>query len=604
MAGRIRDEDIEAVRQRTDLAKVVSGYLTLKKSGHDSLSGLCPFHSEKSPSFSVSPSKQVYYCFGCGAGGDAVRFLQEIESLSFVEAIERLANDTGVTLRFEGESAADKKAAGRRVALNRANEEACRLFHQALLDSPEAEEARSYLDERGIDRAAAERFGVGYAPRQADYLIRKMSKQVSSELLVEAGLVAGGEGGTRDRFRGRITFPIRDLSGRYVGFGARILPSAEAKAQKQAKYLNTSESPVYRKGELLYNLDAAKSSITRSGEVVIVEGYTDVISLVLAGVENVVATCGTALTESHLRTLARFAQRAVLTFDADEAGARAAERAFAFHESSAIHPFVLILPDGQDPSDFARAHGGEAFRGLAASAHPLVEFMIRRAVGRIDLSTVEGRTAAVDAGFPIIEGLSDPVRRQEYAHLLAELAGVSDDSVMLKLQRAPSRLPASQGGQGRVAKQASQGPPARMSPQDQMEREMLKLLARDRTTYDGYSELLGDEHFQSQRNRDLLGVLRNCDGDIGGLVATSGDDKLVATVSQLAVEPLEGEPTSEYAAGVWQRLQEFQLQRRSADMRRELQKLNPVTDPGYDEMFQRLIALDGDLRRLKQGGEA
>ncbi|MCJ7832250.1 MAG: DNA primase, partial [Actinobacteria bacterium] len=412
MAGRIRDEDIEAVRERTDLAKVVSGYLTLKKTGHDSLSGLCPFHSEKSASFSVSPSKQVYYCFGCGAGGDAVRFLQEMESLTFVETIERLAKDVGITLRYEGESAAEKKAAGRRGALHRANEEASHEFQQALFELAEAEEARNYLDSRGIDRAAAERFGMGYAPRQADYLLRKMSKKVSSDLLVEAGLVSSGEAGMRDRFRGRITFPIRDLSGRYVGFGARILPSADAKGQKQAKYLNTSESPVYRKGELLYNLDAAKSSITRTGEVVIVEGYTDVISLALAGVDNSVATCGTALTESHLRTLSRFAQRAVLTFDADEAGARAAERAFAFHESSAIHPFVLILPDGQDPSDFAQIHGGEAFKTLASGARPLVEFMIRRTVERIDLSTVEGRTAAVDAGFPIIEGLTDPVRKQ------------------------------------------------------------------------------------------------------------------------------------------------------------------------------------------------
>ena len=235
------------------------------------------------------------------------------------------------------------------------------------------------LEGRGIDKATAERFHIGFAPRQADFLLRRLAKSFSSDLLVEAGLVSQGESGLRDRFRSRITFPIHDLSGRAVGFGGRVLPSADA---KQAKYINTAETPVYRKGELLYNLDVSKGSVTRASEVYVVEGYTDVISLAVAGVENSVATCGTALSESHLRTLSRFAQRAVLTFDADEAGARAAERAFAFHEAVPIRPVVLILPEGQDPSDFARKNGGEAFKTLAAAARPLVDYMLRRTIER------------------------------------------------------------------------------------------------------------------------------------------------------------------------------------------------------------------------------
>ena len=590
MAGRIRDDDIEAVRQRTDLAKVVGGYLTLKKTGHDSLSGLCPFHSEKTPSFSISPSKQVYYCFGCGAGGDAVKFLQQIENLTFVEAVERLAKDAGVTLRYEGESPADRRAAGRRQALHKANEQAAALYHESLMTSKEAEEARSYLEERGLDKATAERFQIGLAPRQADFLLRRMAKSFSSDLLVEAGLVSQGEGGLRDRFRGRITFPIHDLSGRAVGFGARVLPSADA---KQAKYINTAETPVYRKGELLYNLDVSKGSVTRSGEVYVVEGYTDVIALAVAGVENSVATCGTALSELHLRTLSRFAQRAVLTFDADEAGARAAERAFAFHEAVSIQPVVLILPEGQDPADFARKNGGEAFTALAADARPLVDYMLRRTVGRIDVSNIEGKTQAVDAAFPIIEGLTDPVRKQEYAHLLAELAGVSDASVMLKLQR----------GSGKTSRQgaaATTAPGKRPTPQDQVEREMMKLLVRDVETYRRFADRLTDEHFQSASNRDLLQVLRDAGGDVQGLVASSVDEKLVAQLSHLAVEELNGDASGEYAHGVYVRLQEFALQRKSAEMRRELQKLNPTTDDRYDALFQELISLDGELRRLRQ----
>lgn len=593
MAGRIKDDDIEAVRQRTDLAKVVGGYLTLKKTGHDSLSGLCPFHAEKTPSFSISPSKQVYYCFGCGAGGDAVKFLQQIENLTFVEAVERLAKDAGVTLRYEGESPADRRAAGRRHALHKANEEAAALFHEALMTSKEADETRNYLEDRGIDKATAERFEIGFAPRQADFLLRRMAKSFSSDLLVEAGLASQGEGGLRDRFRGRITFPIHDLSGRAVGFGARVLPSADA---KQAKYINTAETPVYRKGELLYNLDVSKGSVTRSGEVYVVEGYTDVICLAVAGVENSVATCGTALSESHLRTLSRFAQRAVLTFDADEAGARAAERAFAFHEAVPIQPVVLILPEGQDPADFARKNGGEAFKTLAAAARPLVDYMLRRTIERIDVSSIEGKTRAVDAAFPIIENLTDPVRKQEYAHLLAELAGVSDSAVMLKLQRG-SGAASRPSRQGTTPTKASG---KRATPQDQVEREMLKLLVRDAETYERFAGRLTDEHFGSESNRALLAVLRGAKGDVQSLVASSVDEKLVAQLSQLAVEQLDGDAGPEYAHGVWVRLQEFALQRKSAEMRRELQKLNPVTDDRYDSLFQELISLDGELRRLRQ----
>lgn len=587
MAGRIRQEDLEAVRERTDIVKLVSGYLALKKTGHDAYSGLCPFHAEKTPSFSVSPSKGVFYCFGCGAGGDAITFLRQIEHLDFAEAVERLAKEAGLTLRYEGDSAAERRAASRRQALHRANEQAAALYHRMLLEGREAEEARAYLRSRGFEREAWEAFGIGYAPGYPDFLLRRLARSLSTEILIEAGLVLrDAEGNVRDRFRGRITFPVHDLAGRAVGFGARALPGSR---EDGPKYLNSPETPIYRKGEVLYNLHRAKAAVARTGEIVVVEGYTDVVALAMAGVDNVVATCGTALGEGHFRAASRFAQRMVLAFDSDEAGARAAERAFAFLETYPLRPVVLILPEGEDPADFVRTHGGQAFRERAAAAEPLVEYMLRRVVGRHDLTTVEGQAAAVAAALPLLEGLTDPVRLSEYAHLLAELVGVTEGSVVLALQRRREGRPV---------------PPekaiTRATAQERVEREMLRLLARDEGVYRAIGERLSEEHFQTRTARTLFAALRSVGGDLRRAVA-EGDERVVRSLSALALEPLDGEAVPGYAEEVWSRLEEFRLRRRSEELRRRLQGMNPTTDVGYDELFRELIETDGRLRRLREG---
>src|SRR6266508_4252398 len=297
-----------------------------------------------------------------------------------------------------------------------------------LLDGREAEDARAYVKERRLTPESLESFGIGYAPGYPDFLLRRMAKDLGPEVLVEAGLATKGEDGVvRDRFRGRLTFPIQDLQGRYLGFGARILPGE--RAGEQAKYLNTAETPIYRKGEILYNLHRARQPVARSGQVFVVEGYTDVIGLAQAGIDNAVATCGTALGEGHFKLMSRFAQRAVLAFDSDEAGARAAERAFAFQEQYPVQAVVMIMPEGLDPAEFVAKHGADAVRDAATSARPLVEYMVRRIVERHDLSNVEGQSAAVAEVLPILQGLQDPVRRSEYGHLLADLTGVSEDSV-------------------------------------------------------------------------------------------------------------------------------------------------------------------------------
>jgi DNA primase len=589
VAGRIRDEDVAAVRERTDIVKLVSGYLTLKKAGHDRFVGLCPFHTEKTPSFGVSPSKGLYHCFGCGKGGDAIGFLRDVEHLEFAEAVERLAKDAGVTLRYEGDTPAERRVASKRQALVRANEAAFELYHRTLLEAKEGEEARAYLETRGIDREVAAEFEIGYAPGHPDFLLRRLVKSLSAELLVEAGLaLQDQEGNVRDRFRRRITFPVHDLAGKAVGIGARILPGGR---EDGPKYLNSPETPVYRKAEVLYNLQRAKASATRSGELFLVEGYTDVIAMVHAGVTNTVATCGTALGEGHFRLASRFAQRMVLAFDSDDAGARAAERAFEFVERFPVQPVVLILPEGLDPADFVDQHGGEALRELAAEAVPLVEYMVRRTVGRHDLSTIEGQSAAVAAAVPLLEQLGDPVRQSEYAHLLAELAGVSEGSVVLALEQQRAGRPVE-------VRQAVK----RASAQERVEREMLRLLARDDDAYRSIAPRLSDEHFRSARNRQLMALLRDADGRVSGASSEGGDDEVVQALTALALEPLDGDQLPGYPEEVWARLQEFLLRRRSTALRQELQKMNPVTDPRYDELFQRLIAADGELRRLREHG--
>jgi DNA primase len=588
--ARIRQEDVEAVKERTDLAQLVGQYLTLKKTGHDSLTGLCPFHQEKTGSFSVSPSKQVFYCFGCGKGGDAITFLRELEHLSYVEAIERLAGAAGVSLHYEGDSPADRRAAERRKALYRANEQAADLFTTMLLEGREATDARAYVTERGITPEAIKEFQIGYAPSYADFLLRRLggASDLSAEVLLEAGLATrSDDGAVRDRFRGRITFPINDLQGRFIGFGARVLPS-DARAGEQAKYLNTAETPIYRKHEVLYNMHRARQAVAKAGDVFVVEGYTDVIGLAQAGIRNVVATCGTALGEKHFEQLSRFAQRAILSFDSDEAGARAAERAFGFQEKFPITAVVLIMPEGLDPADFVAKHGADAVRVAAASARPLVEYMIRRTVERQDLSTIEGQSAAVAATLPVLERLGDPVRRSEYSGLLADLAGVSHASVVQSLNKHLGGKPTE------VAATMKRG-----TARERVEREVLRLIARgalDPAT----SASVHEDVFSAARQRALFTALRAASWDASA-VAGGPDPKLAAQVAALTVEPLEGDPTPEYAEAVVERLRGMVLKARSDEIRARLQKLNPTTDPSYDELFRQLVDVDGELRRLKEG---
>jgi DNA primase len=583
--ARIRQEDVEAVRERTDLVRLVQQYVALKKAGRQ-FSGLCPFHTEKTPSFSVEPAKQVFYCFGCGKGGNAFRFLQEIEGLTFPEAVERLAAQSGVTLRYEGVSPGERRQSSRRQALHRATARAAELYHRMLLEGREAEAARRYVDARGIDHGSATAFGIGFAPGYPDFLLRRMAREFSTEILIEAGLAAkDARGGVRDAFRSRIIFPIHDLSGNAVAFGARLLEG------DGPKYLNTRETDVYRKGHVLYNLNRAKGEITRAGRAFVVEGYTDVIALHQAGIPTAVATCGTALGEGHFRLLSRFARGAVLCFDADEAGARAAERAHGLFEEFGLEVAVLILPEGKDPADFVTDQGVEAFERLADRATPLVEFMLGRGIRDIPLGTPEGKARAVREALPVVAGLKDPVLRSQYAARLADLVGVSPTEVSLELERAgrPVEGPGPEPGAGARTR----------SPDRELEMEALKILAQAPEIAAGFVEQFTEANFTGDRKK-AWALLRESPGQAAALADRAADEATSRLIAQLAVEPLRGDPTRDYAGKVFAKLQERALREEVRTMRKRLEALNPVRDaPTFDPLFKELADLTGRWREAR-----
>jgi DNA primase len=608
MAGLIRQEDVDAVRERTDIVQVISQHLQLRKAGRDSVVGLCPFHAEKTPSLSVSPSKQVYYCFGCGEGGNVFKFLQKVENLSFVESVERLAGPAGVTLRYEGQSPADRRAAGRRQALHRAIADAAGLFHRMLLDGREAAEARAYLEARGISSESVQKFGIGYAPGYSDFLLKRLSRRSSPELLVEAGLVARDAGGAlRDRFRGRVMFPIHDLSGNPVGFGGRLLAGPNA-PPNAAKYVNSPETSVYHKSTLLYNLNRAKAEITRLGGAFLVEGYTDVIALDQAEIKTAVATCGTALGEEHVRLLSRFGDKVVLAFDSDEAGARAAERAFQFFEDYPVELAVLVLPEGKDPADFVQALGAEASEQLEAlveQAIPLIEYMIERVLrGRVLTSPESQMRAVQDVARQILSRIRDDVLRQKYEVLLADKVGratISENTVMYEVDRLIG---------GTEAPATQQGPP-RLAPSQKVEREALKLMLQAPELCADRAQQLTPAHFATAGYRSAFELIQIGSGaGPAALVEMAQDrsrgEQIGKLVAALAVEPLTtvGDVTSEYVDQIFLRLEEFALKRQAEDIRKRLERLNPLkASEEYDALYAQFVRLEGARRRLRATGE-
>lgn len=436
MAGRIKATDVEEVKRRTNLADVVGDHVMLKSAGVDSMKGLCPFHDERSPSFHVRPALGYYHCFGCGESGDAISFLQRMDHLTFSEAVERLAARIHYVLSYD-EGGERRQDGPNRARLLEANGAAGAYF-VGQLSGEEGGTARSFLESRGFDGAACARFGVGYAPRGWDGLTKHLTGQGFTRAeLATAGLVSEGQRGVYDRFRGRVIWPIRDTSGQTIGFGARKLYDDDP----GPKYLNTPESPVYHKAQVLYGLDLAKRAISRGRRAIVVEGYTDVMACHLAGEEGAVATCGTAFGKDHIAVLRRImgddaAAEVVFTFDPDEAGQKAALRAFSEEKRFTAQTYVAVAPDGLDPADLRLQRGDEAVREIFTRKVPLFEFALRQSISRFDLNSVEGRVSALRAAAPIIADIKDPALRPGYARELSRMLGMELGEVHRAVQGA------------------------------------------------------------------------------------------------------------------------------------------------------------------------
>ena len=604
MAGRIRDEDVALVREKARIDEIVRDYVALKPAGGGSLKGLCPFHDERSPSFHVTPSRGMYYCFGCQEGGDVITFVQKLDHLTFAESVEKLAGRTGVTLRYVEGGAGVNRQQGRRTRLVEANRAAEEYFISRLT-SPEAAPARAFLTERGFDAAVADDFRLGFAPKSWDSLTTHLrQKGFTDAELLAGGLVSQGNRGVYDRFRGRLIWPIRDLAGDVVGFGARRLLEDD----DGPKYLNTPETPLYKKSQVLYGIDRARKEIAKQQRVVVVEGYTDVMACQIAGVPVAVATCGTAFGGDHIKVLRRLLMdddrlrgEVVFTFDGDEAGRRAALKAFDDDQRFVAQTFVAVEAHGLDPCDLRQQHGDAAVRSLVDHRVPLFEFAIRSALASYDLESAEGRVAALREAAPIVAKIKDPALRPEYARRLAGWLGMD-----------PAAVSRAVGGGATAA-----APPRRPDARDPIlavQREALKCALQEPGLVSAWYASVEPEAYPDPTLRAVHEAIAAAGGPrpelvglpwVDAVLAACPDDDVRGRVRGLAVEPLpvSQEADARYATSVIARLLEMDAARRIGELRGKLQRLEEGA-PEQAAAFADLMALESyrrDLREQREG---
>jgi DNA primase len=649
MTGRIRREDVATVRERVRIEEVVGEHVALRPAGVGSMKGLCPFHDERTPSFHVRPQVGLWHCFGCDEGGDVISFIQKVDHLAFAEAVEHLAARAGVHLRYEDGAPRPGEEPGRRQRLLEAHRVAAAYFAEQL-HTPAAAPARGFLTERGFDRAAAEHFGVGFAPEGWDHLMRHLRGRSFTEAeLVASGLVSQGARGVYDRFRGRLVWPIRDVAGDVVGFGARRLLEQD----QGPKYLNTPETPIYRKSQVLYGIDLAKRAIAGARQVVVVEGYTDVMAAHLAGVPTAVATCGTAFGPEHARVVRRLlgdtadaaagvllasggthGGEIIFTFDGDEAGRKAALRAFAEDQRFASQTFVAVDPDGLDPCELRQQRGDEAVRALVAGREPLFAFVIRASLAVVDLKTAEGRVAGLRAAAPVVAGIRDHALRGEYARMLAGWVGMDEATVRRAVAAAegraaghgrspggergrPSEAAAPVGGRCRTPTPSSGergrfGGDAR-DPVARLERQVLEVALQMPAEASGAGfDGLPSDAFSVPAHRAVHDAIRAAGGVTAArdaaqwaeAVRESAAEAILALVTELAVAPLpEDRPSAlgAYARGVLTAFLEMGKTRQIADARSLLQRTDP-DDPAYPQVFAELVRLEQERRALRDEG--
>ena len=606
--GRIRDEDVTYVRDNSAIDDVVGDFVALKSAGGGAKKGLCPFHDEKSPSFTVTPSKGFFHCFGCGVGGDVIAFLMKIDHLSFMESVEKLADRMNYTLHYDGVS--DGKPSGPAKSRLVAANAAAAAFYQEQLNLPIAQHGRDFLQKRGFDRAAAEQFGIGYAPDEWDGLYKRLKSDGFSDAeLAAAGLTKEGTKGPIDRYRNRLVWPIKNITGDYVGFGARKLASDDV--DQGPKYLNTSETSLYKKSQILYGLDMAKKEIVKKRQVVIVEGYTDVMAAHLAGVTTAVATCGTAFGAEHIKIIrqllmddATFRGEVIFTFDGDAAGQKAALKAFELEQNFVTQTFVAVEPSGMDPCDLRMASGDVAVRDLIARRVPLFEFAIRTEIAKHDINSAEGRVSALNQVAPVVAKIRDASLRPEYVKLVSGWLGLDTDTVGAAVKKSAAN-------QKRAESQIT-GEPQPVTPVQEvnlkdpklvLEREVLKVKLQHPDIPNAWDELEANAfsywaYHQLRTEIDALAPF-----DLKTLIANSPSEEIKSLITELVVEPIrtDREITDHYIRSVFARLREVAITRSIVELKATLQRLNPVENVDkYQEIFTSLVALEGAKRAQKE----
>ena len=607
MSGRIKEEDVAHVRERSPIDEVIADYVQLKSAGGGQKKGLCPFHDEKSPSFHVTPSKGFFHCFGCQASGDVIAFLMKIDHLSFTETIERLADRMGYQLRYE-QGNFTPAPAGNRSRLIAANALAAKFYQEQLNTSPLAAHARELMTKRGFDKGACETFGVGYAPDEWDGLTKFLREQgFTIDELETAGLSKMGQRGPIDKFRNRLTWPIKDISGDVVGFGARKLASDEE--DQGPKYLNTSETPIYKKSQVLYGLDMAKKEIAKKRQVVIVEGYTDVMAAQLAGITTAVATCGTAFGADHIRIIRRllmdddaFRGEVIFTFDGDAAGQKAAMRAFTEDQKFVTQTFVAVEPNGLDPCDLRQQKGDLALRDLIAKRVPLFEFAIRTELALHKLDSAEGRVNALNATAPLVAQIRDKSLRPEYTRLLAGWLGVEVETVSSAVAQGVKRQP-QQSAPVVIGEEEAPQVQWRPNPQEPrliLEREVLKARLQMPSLISNWREIESGA-FTHPAYIQLAQIIAAVDEQSSIEIEQISDENMRALFTELNVEPIraDGEVTGHYVESIVARLREVGISRAIAELKSSLQRLNPVeNEQEYNQAFASLVALETTRRGL------
>lgn len=617
--GRIPDSDIAAIRDKVRIEDVVGDYVQLRRAGADSMKGLCPFHDEKSPSFHVRPNHGHFHCFGCGEGGDVYAFLQKIEHVSFVEAVELLADRIGHTVTYTGGGNTIQRDRGSRSRLTGANA-AAQEFYSAALESEEAEPARRYLTERNFDAAAARQFGCGFAPSGWDSLTKHLiRKGFEFKELEAAGLSREGRRGPMDRFHRRLLWPIRGASGETLGFGARRIFDDDP---IEAKYVNTPETVLYKKSSVLFGIDLAKRDIAKGHQAVVVEGYTDVMAMHLAGVTTAVASCGTAFGDEHLSMLRRlmmddkfFKGELIYVFDGDAAGQAAALKAFAGEQNLAGQSFVAVAADGMDPCDLRLASGDGALRDLVARRTPLFEFAIRTTLAGHDLDNAEGRVSALRQCVPMVAKIKDPTLRDEYARQLAGWVGWDDVAqVISRVREEAGRKPGTRGAE-RASAEARRNPiTERPDPRDPTlwpQREALKSALQYPALAGPVFDSLPSDSFTHPGYVAVRTAIEAAGGTAAGLTGAqwmervrehAGTPAVAGLVSELSVETIkveDDERLPRYVGGVLARLQEVWVGRQVAEVKSKLQRMSPVEQSDeYHALFGDLVALEAYRRSL------